>query len=55
MTRDFNANPPVLATMQAADLSQISVEYLRKMVREGRIPAHRFLGGREIRVNGAVE
>jgi excisionase family DNA binding protein len=25
------------------------VEYLRRMVREGRIPAHRFPGGREIR------
>ena len=25
------------------------VEYLRRMVREDRIPAHRFPGGREIR------
>ena len=25
------------------------VEYLRRMVRENRIPAHRFPGGREIR------
>ena len=41
--------PPVLTTAQAAELLHVHVEYLRKMVREERIPAHRFPGGREIR------
>ena len=41
--------PPVLTTAMAAELLQVHVEYLRRMVREGRIPAHRFPGGREIR------
>ena len=31
------------------NLLHVHVEYLRRMVREGRIPAHRFPGGREIR------
>jgi excisionase family DNA binding protein len=42
--------PPILTTAQAAELLQVHVEYLRKMVREGRIPAHRFPQGREIRL-----
>jgi len=33
----------------AAELLQVNVEYLRRMVREGRIPCHRFPGGREMR------
>ncbi len=41
--------PPILTTAQASELLSVHVEYLRKMVREGRIPAHRFPGGREIR------
>jgi excisionase family DNA binding protein len=41
--------PPILTTSQAAELLQVHVEYLRRMVREGRVPAHRFPGGREIR------
>src|SRR5262245_44177710 len=41
--------PPILTTAQAAELLQVHVEYLRRMVREERIPAHRFPGGREIR------
>lgn len=46
-----NANeyPPIMTTAQAASLLSVHVEYLRRMVREGRIPAHRFPGGREIR------
>ena len=43
------AYPPILTTADAAELLQVHVEYLRKMVREERIPAHRFPGGREIR------
>ena len=41
--------PPILTTAMAADLLHVHVEYLRRMVREHRIPAHRFPGGREIR------
>jgi excisionase family DNA binding protein len=41
--------PPVLTTAMAAALLQVNVEYLRRMVREGRIPCHRFPGGREMR------
>ena len=41
--------PPVLTTAMAAELLQVHVEYLRRMAREGRIPCHRFPGGRELR------
>jgi excisionase family DNA binding protein len=46
---DPRAFPPVLTAATAAELLQVHVEYLRKMVREGRVPAHRFPGGRELR------
>ncbi len=41
--------PPVLTTAMAAELLQVHIEYLRRMVRDGRIPCHRFPGGREMR------
>lgn len=41
--------PPVLTAAMTAELLQVNVEYLRRMVREGRIPCHRFPGGREMR------
>lgn len=41
--------PPVLTAAMAAELLQVHVESLRRMVREGRIPCHRFPGGREMR------
>jgi len=41
--------PPVLTTAGAAELLQVHVEYLRKMVREGSVPCHRFPNGREMR------
>ena len=41
--------PEILTTAMAAELLHVHVEYLRRMVREERIPAHRFPGGREIR------
>jgi excisionase family DNA binding protein len=44
-----DSGSPILTTAQAAEFLQVHVEYLRKMVREGRVPAHRFPGGREIR------
>jgi excisionase family DNA binding protein len=46
---DAERFPPILTTAMAAELLHVHVEYLRRMVREGRIPAHRFPGGREIR------
>lgn len=46
MTEQF---PPILTTVEAAQLLSVHVENLRKMVRENRIPAHRFPGGREMR------
>ena len=41
--------PPVLTAALAAELLQVHVEYLRKMVRDGNLPCHRFPGGREMR------
>ena len=41
--------PDILTTALAAEMLHVHVEYLRRMVREDRIPAHRFPGGREIR------
>jgi excisionase family DNA binding protein len=46
---DASGFPPILTTAMAAELLHVHVEYLRRMVREDRIPAHRFPGGREIR------
>ena len=41
--------PAILTTALAAEMLHVHPEYLRRMVREDRIPAHRFPGGREIR------
>jgi excisionase family DNA binding protein len=41
--------PPVLTAALAAELLQVHVEYLRKMVRDGTLVCHRFPGGREMR------
>jgi excisionase family DNA binding protein len=41
--------PPVLTAAMAAELLQVNVEHLRRMVRDGRVPCHRFPGGREMR------
>ena len=46
---DVGGYPPILTTAMAAELLHVHVEYLRRMVREERVPAHRFPGGREIR------
>ena len=40
---------PVLTAAMAAELLQVHVEYLRRLVREGKLPSHRFPGGRELR------
>jgi excisionase family DNA binding protein len=41
--------PPILTAAIAAELLQVHVEYLRRLVREGKVPSHRFPGGRELR------
>ena len=41
--------PPVLTAAMAAELLQVHVEYLRRLVRDGKLPSHRFPGGRELR------
>jgi excisionase family DNA binding protein len=41
--------PPVLNTALAAELLQVHVEHLRRLVRDDKIPCHRFPGGREMR------
>jgi excisionase family DNA binding protein len=41
--------PPILTTKQVAELLHLHEEYVRRMVRGGRILAHRFPGGRAIR------
>jgi excisionase family DNA binding protein len=45
----MNEFPPVLTAALAAELLQVHVEYLRKLVRAGKVPCHRFPGGRELR------
>jgi len=44
-----SAYPEIMTTAMASEMLHVHVEYLRRMVREGRIPAHRFPAGREIR------
>ena len=46
---DLSSFPEILTTAMAAELLHVHPEYLRRMVREGRVPAHRFPGGREMR------
>ena len=41
--------PPILTAAMAAELLQVNVEFLRQMVRSGRVPCHKFPGGRELR------
>ena len=41
--------PDVLTTAMAAELLHIHVEHLRRLVREDKVPCHRFPGGREMR------
>ena len=47
MADDF---PPVLDTAQVADLLQLNIDTIRKLSREGKIPAHKIQeGGRTYR------
>lgn len=41
--------PDVLTTAMAAEMLHVHVEHLRRLVREDKIPCHRFPGGREMR------
>ena len=38
--------PPIMTAVQAADFPKVHPEYLRQMVRDGRVPAHKIPGGR---------
>ncbi len=38
--------PPIMTAVQAADFLKVHPEYLRQMVRDGRVPAHKIPGGR---------
>ncbi len=44
--RDF---PPVLDAAQVARLLKLNIDYVRKLSREGVLPAHRLPGGRTFR------
>ena len=39
----------MLTSKQVAELLQVHVEYVRRMARDGRVPCHKFPGGREFR------
>lgn len=41
--------PPVLTAEHVAQLLQMNVDYVRKLTRDGVIPAHRFPVGRTLR------
>ena len=38
--------PPIMTAVQAAEFLSVHPEYLRQMVRDGRVPAHKIPGGR---------
>jgi len=41
--------PPVLDAQQVARLLQLNIDYVRKLSREGVLPAHKLPGGRTFR------
>ncbi len=41
--------PPVLDAAQVAPLLRLNVDYVRKLSREGVLPAHKLPGGRTFR------
>ncbi|MDP8930087.1 MAG: helix-turn-helix domain-containing protein [Actinomycetota bacterium] len=41
--------PPVLTASQVAELLHLNTDYVRKLARDGAIPAHRLPHGRAIR------
>ncbi|MDP8930774.1 MAG: helix-turn-helix domain-containing protein [Actinomycetota bacterium] len=45
----FDGLPPVLTADQVAELLQMNTDYVRKLARDGRIPAHRLPHGRAVR------
>ena len=38
--------PPIMTAVQAAEFLSVHPEYLRQMVRDERVPAHKIPGGR---------
>ncbi len=46
MADDF---PPVLDAAMVADLLQLNIDTVRRLSREGQLPAHRLPGGRAFR------
>ncbi|MDP8928433.1 MAG: helix-turn-helix domain-containing protein [Actinomycetota bacterium] len=49
---DLGNLPPVLTADQVAELLQMNTDYVRKLARDGAIPAHRLPQGRAIRFLG---
>lgn len=47
--RDPTDYPPVLDAAQVARLLSLNIDYVRRLSREGVIPAHRLPGGRTFR------
>lgn len=40
---------PILTAAQLARMLQLNIDYVRKLTREGKLPARRLPGGREFR------
>ncbi|MDP8928741.1 MAG: helix-turn-helix domain-containing protein [Actinomycetota bacterium] len=48
-TPSLDGLPPVLTAGQVAELLQLNTDYVRKLARDGAVPAHRLPHGRAIR------
>ncbi len=48
-TPSLDGLPPVLTASQVAELLHLNTDYVRKLARDGAIPAHRLPQGRAIR------
>ena len=51
-TASLDGLPPVLTASQVAELLHLNTDYVRKLARDGAIPAHRLPQGRAIRFLG---
>ena len=49
MVSNRDGYPEILTSAQTAQLLQLSVEHVRKLVRQGRVPVRGFPDGRAIR------
>ncbi|MBP9114948.1 MAG: helix-turn-helix domain-containing protein [Acidimicrobiia bacterium] len=43
---EYSDFPPIMTAVQAAEFLSVHPEYLRQMVRDDRVPAHKIPGGR---------